>query len=77
MLQKVRIGKLSKKTINLIKKKVKDYQIPEKTLNTTHIVSHRATSQNINSIISISLPSFNPDEESFTSISIDFVNNEQ
>jgi ATP-dependent exoDNAse (exonuclease V) alpha subunit len=40
-------------------------------------VSHRATSQNINSIISMSLPSFNPDEESFTSISIDFVNNEQ
>ncbi len=34
-------------------------------------------SQTINSIISTKLPSFNPNEESFTSISIDFVNNEQ
>ncbi len=46
-------------------------------LDTTHIVSHRKMAQTINSIISTKLPSFNSDEESFTSISMDFVNNEQ
>src|SRR5581483_3399060 len=44
------------------------------TLDTTHIVSHRKIAQTINSIISTKLPSFNLNEESFTSISVDFVN---
>jgi hypothetical protein len=44
-------------------------------LDTTHIVLHRKMAQTINSIISTKLPSFNSDEESFTSISFDFVNN--
>ena len=77
ILQEIRTGKLSQETINLIKTKVKNYQPLEDILNTTHIVSHRATSQTINSIISTTLPSFNSNEESFTSTSIDFVNNEQ
>ncbi len=77
ILQEVRIGKLSKEIINLIKTKVENYQPLENTLNTTHIISHRATAQNINSIISMRLPSFNSNEESFTSTLIDFVNDKQ
>uniref|UniRef100_U9SSD4 Uncharacterized protein n=1 Tax=Rhizophagus irregularis (strain DAOM 181602 / DAOM 197198 / MUCL 43194) TaxID=747089 RepID=U9SSD4_RHIID len=46
------------------------------TLDTTYIVSHRKIAQTITSIISTKLPSFNLNEESFTSISVDFVNNE-
>ena len=53
------------------------YQEQNHTLDTTHIVSHRKMSQTINSIISTKLPLFNSDEESFTSVSVDFVNNKQ
>src|SRR5436190_13682018 len=77
ILQEVRSGNLSKQTILAIKSKVETYQAQNNNLDTTYIVSHRKTSQTINSIISTKLPSFNSDEESFTSISIDFVNNEQ
>ncbi|POG62870.1 hypothetical protein GLOIN_2v1784769 [Rhizophagus irregularis DAOM 181602=DAOM 197198] len=42
------------------------------TLDTTYIVSHRKIAQTITSIISTKLPSFNLNEESFTSISVDF-----
>lgn len=76
ILQEVRSGNLSEQTILAIKSKVEMYQA-QNNLDTTYIVSHRKTSQTINSIISTKLPSFNSDEESFTSISIDFVNNEQ
>ncbi|GET04748.1 putative replicase/helicase/endonuclease [Rhizophagus clarus] len=74
----VRIGILSEQTIQAIKLKVEMYQEQNNTtLDTTYIVSHRKMAQTINSIISTKLPSFNSNEESFTSISVNFVNNEQ
>ena len=77
ILQEVRSGILSEETILAIMSKVEMYQEQNNALDTTHIVSHRKMAQTINSIISTKLPSFNSDEESFTSISVDFVNNEQ
>jgi len=78
ILQEVRSGILSEQTLLAIMLKVEMYQKQNSNaLDTTHIVSHRKMAQTINSIISIKLPSFNSDEESFTSISMDFVNNEQ
>ena len=44
ILQEIRIGNLSQKTINMIQQKVYNYQPSENILNTTHIVSHRITS---------------------------------
>ena len=69
MLQEIRAGNITQKTIETIKTKVKNYQPLEDILNTTHIVSHQVTSQTINSIISTKLPSFSSNglnEESFT-----------
>ncbi len=80
MLQEIKAGNITQKTIETIKTKVKNYQPLEDILDTTHIVSHRVISQTINSIISTKLPSFSSNclnEESFTSIANDFVNNEQ
>src|SRR6266542_2144932 len=80
MLQEIRTGNITQKTIETIKTKVKNYQPLEDILDTIHIVSHRVTSQTINSIISTKLSSFSSNslnEESFTSIANDFVNNEQ
>ncbi len=80
MFQEIRTGNITQKTIETIKTKVKNYQPLEDILDTTHIVSHQITSQTINSIISTKLPSFSSNglnEESFTSIANDFVNNEQ
>jgi len=77
ILQEVRSGNLSEQTIHAIESKVKMHQDQSSTLDTTHIVSHRKMAQTINFIISTKLPSFDSCEESFTSISVDFVNNKQ
>src|SRR6266542_1889954 len=80
ILQEIRIGNITQKTIETIKTKVKNYQPLEDILDTIYIVSHQVISQTINSIISTKLPSFSSNglnEESFTSIANDFVNNEQ
>ncbi len=80
MLQEIRAGNITQKTIETIKIKVKNYQPLEDILDTIYIVSHQVISQTINSIISIKLSPFNSNclnEESFTSIANDFVNNEQ
>jgi len=80
MLQEIRTGNIIQKIIETIKIKVKHYQPLEDILDTIHIVSHQIKSQIINSIISTKLPSFSSNglnEESFTSITNDFVNNEQ
>src|SRR6266540_5710968 len=80
MLQEIKAGNITQKTIETIKTKVKNYQPLEDILDTIYIVSHRVISQTINSIISTKLPSFSSNglnEESFTSIANDFVNNEQ
>jgi len=80
MLQEIKTENITQKTIETIKTKVKNYQLLEDILDTTHIVSHQITSQTINSIIFTKLPSFSLNglnEESFTSIANDFVNNEQ
>ena len=68
---------MSEQTILAIKSKVEMYQAYNNALDTTHVVSHRKMAQTINSIISTKLPSFNSNEESFTSISLDFVNSKQ
>ncbi|GBB98753.1 hypothetical protein RclHR1_33040002 [Rhizophagus clarus] len=74
ILQKVRIGE---QTIQAIKLKVEMYQEQNNTtLNTTYIVSHRKMAQTINSIISTKLSLFNSNEKSFTSISVNSINNE-
>src|SRR6266540_4063394 len=80
MLQEIRAGNITQKTIETIKIKVKNYQPLEDILDTIYIVSHQVISQTINSIISTKLPSFSSNglnEESFTSIANDFVNNEK
>ena len=80
ILQEVRSGSLSKQSILAIQRKVEMYQEQQEqnnTLDTTYVVLHRKIAQTINSIVSTKLPSFNSNKESFTSTSVDFVNNEQ
>ncbi len=80
MLQEIRTGNITQKTIKTIKTKVKNYQLLEDILDITYIVFYRVTSQTINFIISTKLPFFSSNglnEESFTSIANNFVKNKQ